>query len=190
MISIFISDSSYIVRKGIGQLLNELDEVSTIFEYASAEELEHGLSHQSPDIIITNTAFDAVIRAYFEQESEKLPIVLNLFHSPLPHGSSEMHLSLFENKPQLMAKIQHAIELKRQENAESLEEELSPREKLVLKHVALGKTNKEIADSMFISTHTVISHRKNITKKLGIKTVSGLTVYAILNKLIGMEDVS
>ena len=51
------------------------------------------------------------------------------------------------------------------------------------------KTNKEIADNLFISAHTVITHRKNITRKLGIKTVSGLTVYAILNKIIQMEEI-
>ncbi len=56
---------------------------------------------------------------------------------------------------------------------------LSERELSILKLVALGNTNNEIAERLFISTHTVMTHRKNITRKLGIKTVSGLTVYAI-----------
>jgi DNA-binding CsgD family transcriptional regulator len=54
--------------------------------------------------------------------------------------------------------------------------------------VALGFTNKEIAERLFISTHTFITHRKNITRKIGIKTVSGLTVYALLNHLIETEE--
>lgn len=62
--------------------------------------------------------------------------------------------------------------------------ELTAREKDVLKLVALGNANKEIAEKLFISVHTVISHRKNITEKLGIKSISGLTVYAIMNKII------
>lgn len=62
--------------------------------------------------------------------------------------------------------------------------ELSEREIDVLKLVAKGFSNKDIGEKLFISIHTVISHRKNITKKLGIKSISGLTVYAILNKLI------
>jgi DNA-binding CsgD family transcriptional regulator len=67
--------------------------------------------------------------------------------------------------------------------------DLSEREKDVLQLVALGHSNKEIAEKLFISIHTVISHRKNITEKLGIKSISGLTVYAILNKMIDTEHI-
>ncbi len=49
--------------------------------------------------------------------------------------------------------------------------------------------NKEIADRYNISIYTVISHRKNITRKTGIKTVAGLTVYALLNNLIDMHSI-
>jgi DNA-binding CsgD family transcriptional regulator len=52
-----------------------------------------------------------------------------------------------------------------------------------------GMTNKEIAEKHFISIHTVITHRKNIVRKTGIKSVSGLTVYALLNNLITYEDI-
>ena len=61
---------------------------------------------------------------------------------------------------------------------------LTEREIDVLRLVAFGKTNKDIADKLCISIHTAISHRKNITEKLGIKSISGLTVFAILNNLI------
>lgn len=66
--------------------------------------------------------------------------------------------------------------------------ELSKRELEILTAVAKGMTNKEIADLHNISIHTVISHRKNITRKTGIKTVSGLTVYALLNNLIDQSN--
>jgi DNA-binding NarL/FixJ family response regulator len=68
------------------------------------------------------------------------------------------------------------------------EQQLSDRETEILRLVALGLTNNEIGEKLFISVHTVMTHRKNITRKLGIKTVSGLTVYAILNKLIMAEE--
>lgn len=66
---------------------------------------------------------------------------------------------------------------------------LSEREKEIVHLVALGKTNKEISEVLFISPHTVITHRKNITSKLGIKTIAGLTVYAVLNGIIDTEDI-
>ena len=62
--------------------------------------------------------------------------------------------------------------------------ELTKRETAVLIQLAQGKTNKEIADALSVSVHTVISHRKNISHKTGIKSVAGLTVYAMLNNLI------
>ena len=67
--------------------------------------------------------------------------------------------------------------------------ELSAREKEILVAVAKGMLNKEIADLYNISIYTVITHRKNITRKTGIKTVAGLTVYALLNHLIDMNSI-
>lgn len=68
-------------------------------------------------------------------------------------------------------------------------ESLSDREKEILVCVAKGMLNKEIADHCNISVYTVITHRKNITRKTGIKTVAGLTVYALLNNLIDLNTI-
>ena len=67
--------------------------------------------------------------------------------------------------------------------------ELSDREIEILVSVAQGLLNKEIADRHNISINTVITHRKNITRKTGIKTVAGLTVYAILNGYVDINSV-
>lgn len=64
---------------------------------------------------------------------------------------------------------------------------LSLRETEVLKMVANGFSNKQIADKLFISIHTVITHRKNITSRLGIKSIPGLTLYAALNNLVDFQ---
>lgn len=64
------------------------------------------------------------------------------------------------------------------------ESQLSSREREVLREVAAGKTNKEIADTLCISINTVITHRKNISGKLGIHSVSGLSLYAVMNGII------
>lgn len=66
-------------------------------------------------------------------------------------------------------------------------EELSEREQDVLVQVVRGLSNKEIADVLCISTHTVISHRKNIARKLNIHSTAGLTIYAIVNKLVDIN---
>ena len=72
---------------------------------------------------------------------------------------------------------------------EERREALSDREKEILVSVARGLLNKEIADRHNISINTVITHRKNITRKTGIKTVSGLTAYAILNNFIDINEI-
>lgn len=66
---------------------------------------------------------------------------------------------------------------------------LTDREREVLIGVVKGLTNKEIAASLFLSTHTVISHRRNITRKLEINSIAGLTIYAIVNKLVTLEEI-
>lgn len=66
---------------------------------------------------------------------------------------------------------------------------LTPREQDVVISVVKGLTNKEIADRLFLSTHTIITHRRNIARKLNIHSPSGLTIYAIMNKLVTLEEI-
>lgn len=74
--------------------------------------------------------------------------------------------------------------LKAQEPSLSDTGTLSAREIDVLRQLAKGKSFKEIAETLFISVNTVTTHRKNISAKLGIKSVSGLTVYAMMNGIV------
>ncbi|MDD3332493.1 MAG: LuxR C-terminal-related transcriptional regulator [Proteiniphilum sp.] len=82
----------------------------------------------------------------------------------------------------LQEKSQHPEEEKEENN------HLSPREIEVLTCLVNGMLNKEIADQLHISVHTVVRHRKNITQKTGIRSQSGLTIYAISKKIIHLED--
>ena len=66
---------------------------------------------------------------------------------------------------------------------------LSTREIEVLTLIVRGLTNKEIADRLCISTTTVISHRKNIMEKLNVRSVSGLTIYAVMNGYIEADRI-
>ena len=68
-------------------------------------------------------------------------------------------------------------------------EPLSTREKEIIVCVVKGMTNKQIADALCISAHTVITHRRNIASKLQIHSAAGLTIYAIVNKLVELSEI-
>lgn len=71
----------------------------------------------------------------------------------------------------------------------SEQETLSAREKEIIACVVKGLTNKETAESLCLSIHTVITHRRNIARKLQIHSPAGLTIYAIVNKLVELTDI-
>ena len=66
--------------------------------------------------------------------------------------------------------------------------ELTARERDIVKAIARGLSNKEIADKLFISVHTVATHRRNICAKLNIHSASGMTLFAIIHGLISLEE--
>ena len=98
-------------------------------------------------------------------------------------------INIYDDAATLMRKLGTAVE-QGETNPYSDSHDLSERERDVLILVAKGMANKEIADRLNISIHTVMSHRKNITHKTGIKSVAGLTVYALLNNLLDQSDVT
>jgi len=75
-----------------------------------------------------------------------------------------------------------------QEINNTINNSLSKREEDVLKLLASGKSNKEIAGNLFISIHTVITHRKNISNKLGVKSTAAMAIYAVANNIIDLND--
>ena len=76
------------------------------------------------------------------------------------------------------------------DDAEDTSGTLTSREKEIIICLTKGLYNKEIADYLFLSPHTVATHRRNISNKLQIHTIAGLIIYAIANKLIKIEEVS
>ena len=93
-------------------------------------------------------------------------------------------ISIYDSSAAVISKLRNSLAHSSGSPRTDNREELSAREKEILVCVARGMLNKEIADRFHISIYTVITHRKNITRKTGIKTVAGLTVYALLNNLI------
>lgn len=192
MVKILVAEPSYLIRKGILTILNELKAVTKVEEASNLDELQEALENTIPHILLVNTTIssipkgDRIIKKYLLEMD-----VMSIFNTPLPDQVNEKSISIFDSKAILLNKLRDQVKNNQKSvKQHDTSDDLTDREKDVLQKVALGKTNKEVANDLFISTHTVISHRKNITRKLGIKTVSGLTVYAILNQLIKLEDIS
>ena len=91
----------------------------------------------------------------------------------------------------LEAKVEaEAVEPTEEPAEETPQEVLSEREKEIVACVVRGMTNKEVAAQLFISINTVLTHRKNISRKLDIHSVSGLTIYAIVNGIVKLDDIT
>ena len=190
---IFIVHSSQIVRDGLTLILRKYFNIE-ITQLSSLDEL-NSYTHSTNSIIIlfveAQSQFQYNLINKFKNnnvvhligiagsDKEKLDFQTDHMINLLTSGSQVQ---------QLVSEILNSSSKQLVEITES--SELTTREKDVLKLVAHGHSNKVIADKLFISFHTVISHRKNITEKLGIKSISGLTVYAILNKLIDTDSVN
>jgi len=149
----------------------------------------HRSSHY---IFITTAGFFQNLYKYqliSVSESRYRFLLLNTDDSPAMHNLSSDTIYLNDTQNQIVEKLRHALNSFIHEK-NTIIASLTERETEILKLVALGNASKEIADKLSISTHTVITHRKNITEKLGIKSISGLTVYAILNKIIDTDQLS
>jgi len=102
---------------------------------------------------------------------------------------SNQTINLFDAPTLICYKVNEILNSFLSDQNKDTDTELTKREIEVLQMVTKGHSNKEIADLLFVSIHTVISHRKNISEKTGIKSASGLTMYAILKKIIDMNEI-
>lgn len=192
-LSVFLVERSYLIRQGIKSLLREIPNISIKSEISDLITFKANIEEQRPQLIFINYKF--VLQApplYQELENYHLSgiymIVLKGMRTNLPENHFfDMVIEIEDPKSTIAQNINHFIRTIGPQKHQS--NQLSEREIDILKLVATGFTNKEIADKLFISTHTVITHRKNITRKLGIKSVAGLTVYAVLNKYISDKDI-
>lgn len=82
------------------------------------------------------------------------------------------------------------MQLLQSERVDDETKAISKREKEVVKCIVKGLSNKEIAANMNVSVNTVMTHRRNIASKLQIHSTAGLTIYAIVSKLVSIEDIS
>jgi DNA-binding CsgD family transcriptional regulator len=189
-IKILIASREYIVQSGMKAIIQTLDVDADIIIAKDINELKVQ-THRPTDYLIIHSNLIEIPKAQHFQEishffkgqimvMEGDHVIDKLHHNTLLlHGSRQQiteQLQTFLAQPEVEKKPENDI--------------LSVREIEILKEVALGYSNKEIADRLFISINTVITHRKNLTDKLGIKTISGLTVYALMNQLIDPTEVT
>lgn len=141
---------------------------------------------------------DIIIRYYPEKENDLLNSVLfdiiNCEQDLKAHCQVEDQLFVpAVEKLEEELKAQGVSSMNIADESNLLEEEkftsLSEREKSIISCVAKGMSNKEIADVLCLSINTVTTHRRNITRKLDIHTPNGLTIYAIVNKLVELQDI-
>ncbi len=203
-VHIAIANSSVIIRSGISATLEKLSSVKAhIVEVASMEGLHECMEAHSPDILVVDPAFcgkfslgemrrlypsvkyvASVVCGADDGALAGYDAVLSVFDDIGPIGG------LFEKLSGNECEGESGSGQKQNGTMpdESQPEALSQREKEIVVCVVRGLTNKEIADELFLSVHTVITHRRNISRKLQIHSVAGLTIYAIANKLIELKD--
>lgn len=191
---IFIIHTSEIIRKGMNAILRSYFNTEIIL-LEKKEELKSFCELKGQDIVIIYESILSQKTVSFQQIQNnnrvKWITYINDHEKPVePLPFCNFFITSKTSSSQLQKLVARCWDKSKKTTKNPNNEELTAREKDVLKLVALGHSNKAIAEKLFISIHTVISHRKNITDKTGIKSISGLTVYAILNNLIDTETIN
>lgn len=192
-IVVAIAEASYIIRKGLVFALSKSSAISKVVELKEMEDIRYQINILHPDILIVNAMFLGHTVRDVRQHlglDKKAKVIALLYH-PVDeqfYSSYDAILKINDSEPKILEIIEECIN-KPDDKAVS-QEELSDREKEILISVVKGMSNKEIADHHNISIHTAITHRRNIIRKLKIHSISGLTIYAIINKLIDVSDVN
>lgn len=201
---IAVIDSNTLQAMGLKSIFTDLVPMAEVCTYVSCEEMEQdGAADFYHFFVAANSLLESI--DFFRANRHKTivlttqqgnpPLLDNfrtlniqqpensLIHAVL-HLFAEGHKHM-KNIPTDMPPFQKMMGGGRTSSAEVI----SQREAEVLALVAKGYINKEIADQLNISLSTVITHRKNITDKLQMKSVSALTIYAVTHGLVNIEEI-
>ena len=190
-----LAESSEIVAAGLRKILSGSE--FRIIEPVGNDirQAMDNIARTEPDIVLVNPVLlsDAARRtplrtAYPQLQERAVAAFVHTLFDEEQMREFDAVISIFDSAQQVVRKLRKALESTGTAQTQNDGYDLSEREREILISVARGKTNKEIADLHNISIHTVISHRKNISRKTGIKTIAGLTVYALLNNMIDEAD--
>ena len=189
-----IVDSNTLATLGLKQILQNVMPIMTVETFGSFAELE---ANQPDRYVHYFVAMDIVLqKRQFFQERQRKTIVLTLQLEDTAQLSEFHSLCINQPEPQLIRQLlmlaQHA-----HGGGKNLppmpkvlqQKILSDREIEVISLIVQGYINKEIADKLNIGLATVITHRKNIMDKLGMKSVSALTIYAVMHGYVDINKI-
>lgn len=188
-----IVEPSPIVAEGLASMLSSCDDMEVVSVSRSLRSwVEYGAMRKA-DVVVVGSQLLCALTQPLRVAVEELQGVTVVMLSTTVCDEEVLRwvdgvVNIYDDGQALARKLRAALD-KDAANQYSDSHDLSERERDVLILVAKGMANKEIADRLNISIHTVMSHRKNITHKTGIKSVAGLTVYALLNNLLDQSDV-
>ena len=186
---VLVIESSSIISAGCANILQSSVDFEVVAIAEDMTRVAERIVVCKPDVIVLNPQMvDFSKRSTFKaQLSAPTTPIVALVHTfcdsdLLKHFDGVIEIT--DSRAIIERKLNDVLKngIENTENADV--NELSDRELEVLVELSKGLTNKEIASNLHISVHTVMTHRKNIIRKTGIKSVAGLTVYAMLNNLI------
>jgi two-component system nitrate/nitrite response regulator NarL len=206
MIRVAIADDHQMFIDGIRSILDNVSDITIVAEAKDGLELIKAVEKENPDIVLTDIrmpGMDGIAAVkYLSENYTNIPVLaLSMFDQEeevidmlkagaagyiiKKAGKDELVTAIHKlvnrghyYSPSISAKVNKWFE-----NPEIIEQAtpLTKRERQILKLIAGGKTSQQIAKSLKISKYTVDTHRKNIHKKLDIKTNTGLVKYVLEN---------
>lgn len=179
---LLIVEPSEVIVEGLKAILDGQIRFKVLEPESDIDHLEERILSARPDIVLINPTLLSNVR---HLQGEHALALVALVYQYVERDELKQYDAVVDIRDSRAEVIETLAQVAPGED-ETVKSnyELTKRETAVLVQLAQGKTNKEIADALNVSVHTVISHRKNITHKTGIKSVAGLTVYAMLNNLI------
>ncbi|MDD4529388.1 MAG: LuxR C-terminal-related transcriptional regulator [Bacteroidales bacterium] len=190
-IHVAVCEPSDIIRKGLVSILKKLTTLNIdILEIVNLTNLIPLIIKSKPNIIIINPSYIGSLNLNTLKKETRLP---NIQYIALQ--TTILDTQLLTQFNQVINIMDSPEEIKEKliklttTTIDTNKKELSVREKDIIKLVVKGMTNKQIANELCLSIHTVITHRRNISTKLQIHSTSGLTIYAIINKLVEINEI-
>jgi DNA-binding NarL/FixJ family response regulator len=209
-IKITIADSHFLSRKGLAMLLKENSDFTLLTEALSNADLISQSKFYKPDLIIidytsANYSLDGMQQVIKKYPKTKILAITELQSNEIIAKGLKMGITshLLKDCDQdeiveaiyktskgekfMCGKITNAVLNEKTVNTSEYSCEgmnISDREMEIITLIAEGYSNKEVADKLFLSTHTITTHRKNIMNKLGVNNTAGLVLFAVRENLV------